>query len=167
MTSIRIRPRFKATYNLTPTEIEELVRKHLAEMDCGCSAEIIPGFIVLRIRMQDRHFWSPQLSLSFEKDEEGNGTIIRGHYGPNPMVWAFFTYGYAAIGILSVFLGMYGFSQYSLKQDAGILWVLPVFAAAAAILYIIAQFGQKLGVEQTFWLHHFFEESIGHRIHLS
>ena len=110
MTSVRIRPRFKAKYRMKPEEVGELVRKHMAELDCGCSAKILPGFIVLNVRKQEEHFWSPQLSLSFEVDEENEEfTIIRGLYGPNPTVWALFTYGYAALGILATFLGMYGF----------------------------------------------------------
>lgn len=167
MSSIHIRPRFKAKYKMTPEEVGELVRNHMAELNCGCSAKILPGFIVLRIRPQDQHFWSPQLSLSFEKDEDDDAfTIIRGLYGPNPTVWAFFTYGYAALGIIATFIGMYGFSQYSLDQDAKILWVLPFLVLLALILYLIAQFGQKIGAEQMFTLHHFFEDSVGHRIHV-
>lgn len=166
MSSLHIRPRFKEAYNLKPEEVEELVRQHLISLDCGCSAKILPGFIVLNIRPQDQHFWSPQLSLSFELDEDGERTVIRGLYGPNPTVWAFFTYGYAALGILAMFLGMYGFSQYSLGQEASILWSLPVLAVAALVLYVVAQFGQKIGAEQMFTLHHFFEDSIGHRVHV-
>lgn len=167
MSSLHIRPRFKETYNLKPEEVGELVRKHIAEMECGCSAKILPGFIVLRIRPQDQHFWSPQLSLSFEVDEDDSEkTVIRGLYGPNPTVWAFFTYGYAALAIVATFIGMYGFSKYSLGQDASILWVLPFLAVAAVVLYVIAQFGQKIGAEQMFTLHHFFEDSVGHRIHV-
>lgn len=167
MTSVRIRPRFKAKYRMKPEEVGDLVRKHMAELDCGCSAKILPGFIVLNVRKQEEHFWSPQLSLSFEVDEENEEfTIIRGLYGPNPTVWALFTYGYAALGILATFLGMYGFSQYTLGQNAAILWSLPVFAVLALVLYLVAQFGQKLGAEQMFTLHHFFEDSVGHRIHI-
>jgi len=167
MSSIHIRPRFKAKYKIKPEEVGKLVRKHLSDLDCGCAAEILPNFVVLNIRTQDQHFWSPQLSISFEADEEDDSfTLIHGLYGPNPTVWAFFFYGYVALGILAAFLGMYGFSLYSLGQDANILWALPVLAVAALTLYLIAQFGQKIGAEQMFTLHHFFEDSIGYRIHL-
>ncbi len=115
MSSIHIRPRFKAKYKIKPEEVGKLVRKHLSDLDCGCAAEILPNFVVLNIRTQDQHFWSPQLSISFEADEEDDSfTLIHGLYGPNPTVWAFFFYGYVALGILAAFLGMYGFSLYSL-----------------------------------------------------
>lgn len=166
MTSIRIRPRFKGVYSITPEQVEKHVREHLKLPDCPCTAKITTGFIVLYVLPKDQHFWSPQLSLSFEKDEESDKTIIRGLYGPNPTVWAIFTFGYGAIAILALFIGFYGFSQYSLGQNASILWSLPILAVAALVLYLVAQFGQKLGVEQTFTLHHFFENSVGHRIHI-
>ena len=167
MSSIHIRPRFKAKYRLRPEEVGELVQKHLATIHCGCSAQVLPNFIVMNICAQNKHFWSPQLSISFEADEEDDSfTIIRGLYGPNPTVWAFFTYGYAALALIGIFVGMYGSSLYSLDKDASILWVLPVLGVLAITLYIIAQFGQKIGAEQMFTLHHFFEDSIGHRIHI-
>lgn len=163
MTSIRIRPRLKDVYSITPEEVEEHVREHLKTPDCPCNAKITHGFIVLNILPQEQHFWSPQLSLSFEKNEESDKTIIRGLYEPNPTVWAIFTFGYGAISILALFLGFYGFSQYSLGHYATIIWSLPILAISAAGLYFVAQFGQKIGVEQTFTLHHFFEELVGHR----
>lgn len=167
MSSIHIRPRFKDRYRMPPEEVVRLIQEHMATLDCGCSAIVRKNFIILRIRPDERHFWSPQLHLSFEVDEEdGSFTIIRGLYGPNPTVWAFFTYGYAALGILATFLGMYGFSKYSLGQDHTVLWSLPVLAVLALILYIIAQIGQKIGAEQMFTLHHFFQDSVGHRVHL-
>lgn len=153
---------------MQPQEVADAVRAYLSTLDCGCSARILPNFIVMNICPQNRHFWSPQLSISFEVDEEDpNYTVIRGLYGPNPTVWAFFTYGYAALAIIGTFLGMYGFSLYSLGKDATILWVLPVLALCALALYIVAQMGQKIGAEQMFTLHHFFEESIGHRVHVA
>jgi hypothetical protein len=44
---------------------------------------------------------------------------------------------------------------------------LPFFLGGLAILYFVAQTGQKMGAEQTFQLHHFFEESIGETVHIS
>lgn len=167
MSSIHIRPRFKERYKMQPSEVIDLIELRISKLDCGCSAIVRKNFIIVRIRPDERHFWSPQLSLSFEVDEEDDSfTIIRGLYGPNPTVWALFTYGYVALGILFTFLGMYGFSKYSLGQDHTVLWSLPILAGLALVLYIIAQFGQKLGAEQMFTLHHVFEDSVGHRIHL-
>jgi hypothetical protein len=42
-----------------------------------------------------------------------------------------------------------------------------VFAIIAVILYVFSQVGQKLGAEQTFTLHHFFEEVVHQKVHIS
>ena len=49
----------------------------------------------------------------------------------------------------------------ALGMDYKMLWALPGFAVLAILVYIIAQAGQKLGAEQTFTLHHFFEGAVG------
>ena len=105
------------------------------------------------------------MSLSFESVEDG-GTIIRGHYGPNPTIWAFFFYGYAALGVIALFAGMLGLSKYMLGQESWILWTLPVMGGIALGLYLVAQFGQKIGAEQMYQLHHFFEETIHETSHI-
>ena len=61
----------------------------------------------------------------------------------------------------------FGYPKLSLDQEAPILWSLPIFATIAFGMYLIAQFGQKIGVEQTFRLHHFFEETVGEKVHIN
>ncbi len=84
-----------------------------------------------------------------------------------PNVWTLFTGGYLLFGFLFMFVSIVGFSQYSLGQPCQILWFLPVLAILIALLYVSSQLGQKLGAEQMFTLHHFFEETIGQRVHIS
>ena len=164
MTSLRIRPRFSQIIPDSQEKIEEKVKLKLKEPQNDCVGSVIPGFIVLKIPHTERHYWSPQLSLSLEEHEEG--TLIRGLYGPNPTVWAMFTFGYSALGIIALFITIVGFSNKSLGIEAPILWVLPVLAGIALILYFVAQTGQKIGVEQTFTIHHFYEETIGQKVHI-
>lgn len=128
-------------------------------------ADFTPGYINLKIPLQERLYWSPQLTLTFESTEEG--TIIRGLYGPSPNVWTAFFFGYAACGILALIAGMWGFARYSLSLSAEMLWALPVLGEIALSLYIIAQMGQKIGAEQMFRLHLFYEEFIQDKIPIS
>ncbi len=164
MTSLRIRPRFSQIIPDSQEKIEEKVKLKLKTTQNDCVGRVIPGFIVLKIPSSERHYWSPQLSLSLEEHEEG--TLIRGLYGPNPTVWAMFTFGYSALGLMALFVAIIGFSNKSLGIEAPILWVLPVLAGMAIILYFVAQTGQKIGVEQTFTIHHFYEEIIGQKVHI-
>jgi hypothetical protein len=77
-----------------------------------------------------------------------------------------FMFGYSALGLIALFISIAGFSKMNLGIDAPILWALPVLAGLAIILYFIAQTGQKIGVEQTFIIHHFYEGAIGEKVHI-
>ena len=164
MTSLRIRPRFNQIIPAPCEKIEERMKLRLKEPQSICVGSVIPGFIVIKIPRSERHYWSPQLSLSLEEHEEG--TFVRGLYGPNPTVWAMFTFGYSALAVIALFISIIGFSKVSLGLEAPILWVLPVLVIMALVLYFIAQTGQKIGVEQTFTIHHFYEEAMGEKVHI-
>ena len=164
MTSFRVRPRFQQVSVSSINEIQEKVRQHLNQPEADCVGRIIPGHIVLTVPEEDLHFWSPRLSLSLEEDEEG--TLIRGLYGPAPSIWLMFAFGYGLLSFLIMVIGIIGFSRLSLGLSAPILWVLPFLVGGLILLYIVAQVGQKIGVEQTFTLHHFFEEAIDEKIHI-
>ena len=170
MSSFRIRPRFQQQFRSGAQEMEKLFRdrmEHEKEL-CSCSGVFRPGHIILKIPVDERHFWSPQLTISLEEreSESGGGTLVRGLYGPDPSVWTFFAMSYLVLGIAAVFAGIIGYSYRILGRETWLLWLIPVLALVALVLYIIAQFGQKLGAEQTFRLHHFYEETVGKKVEL-
>ena len=163
MSSFKIRPRFKHFYKGTKQGLEEKILKSLDGRDQFIHNHL-PGHIYIKIHPKHQHFWSPQLHLTFEQSEDEDNVIVRGLYGPNPTVWAIFFFGYIVLGILSLFLGMWGLTRWSLGLNSTILWAIPVFAVIALILYISAQAGQKMGAQQMFDIHHFYEELSGDRI---
>ena len=164
MSSFRIRPRFKVIINKSKEDIENKVKDDIQKKSTNFIAQQLPGFIILKIPEQERHFWSPELSLTFEK--KGEGTLIRGLYGPKPSIWSFFSFSYIGLAVFTFFTAIYGSAQLSLDQEAPILWSLPVFMTVAIGIYLIAQFGQKIGVEQTFRIHYFFEETVGKKVQI-
>lgn len=166
MSSFRLRPKFDIIVDSKANDIIQTAKTRLKQQDAPCTGIAMQDHITLRILQQERHFWSPQLSILLISDDESNQTAIKAVYGPMPNVWTFFTLSYLAISVLAVFISIIGFSQYSLGLESKILWVLPVLAFFALFLYFLSQFGQKLGAEQMFTLHHFFEEVIGRRIHI-
>ncbi len=164
MTSARIRPRFRITTDLSIAEVQQTIHNKLNEEGSPCIGVIVPGFITLKIPSRQRHFWSPQLTLHIEKEDDK--TLIRGLYGPNPTVWAIFTLGFGATAILGLFALVLGLSQITLNYNPWAIWLLPGLGIVAIILYLASQTGQKLGVEQTFEIHHFFQESLGVKVHI-
>lgn len=164
MTSVRIRPRFQKQLSGPPEYVADLIEQAMSKQDLDLHISRRPGHIILSVGDEERHYWSPQLDLSLERNEEG--TLIRGLYGPNGQVWTLFLFGYGSIAVLSMFILIIGGSRYMLDLPSGILWLLPVLGGLALLLYFFGQFGQKLGAEQTFLLHHFFEDTVHERIHI-
>ena len=105
MSSFRIRPRFKYLIESEKSELELKIRNSL-QTEKQFTVNYLPGHIYLKINTSNQHFWSPQLHLSFE--QEGPNVIVRGLYGPNPTLWAVFFFGYLALGILAIFIVMWG-----------------------------------------------------------
>lgn len=163
MSSFRIRPRFKHTLKGDQSEIEEKISNAVKGEEQLISTRL-SGHLHIKIHPNEQHFWSPQLDLTFEQ-EEGN-VIIRGLYGPKPTLWAIFFFGYVVLGLLTVFVGMWGLTRWSLGMSSMVLWAIPVFAVLAAILYFSAQTGQKLGAQQMFDIHHFYEQTTGDKIEI-
>lgn len=160
MTSVHIRPRFRHYL----AEDELVLRERLLEgLGKHSNIHVVKArsYLIVEYNPEHRHYWSPQLQLSFEDDDEGQ-TLIRGLYGPHPNVWAIFFYGYAAMGVLGTFFAVIGFSQYILNHTTWAFLALAACAVVAVLLYVIAQFGQKVGAEQTFDLHHIYTEIMGH-----
>ena len=163
MASFKIRPKFEIELDESP---DSLLKKFLEEKEsstCGCIIDAVPNHIVIKIKEEEQHFWSPQLTLNFEEIERG--AKVKGLYGPNGNVWTLFTGSYFACGVLITFIAIIGFSNKSLGIDAPILWALPVLFGIIILLYIASQMGQKLGAEQMFDLHHTAQEILGEKIH--
>lgn len=164
MTSLRVRPRFKQLTQQNIKEIGHALKEGL-ENEKSCVGQIMEQTIILKIAPKNQHFWSPQLALNLE--ETNKGTIIRGLYGPNPTIWTMFMFAYIGIGIMAMFALMVGLTNISLGRGYLFMIIFVALLSGLLALYLIAQFGQKMGVEQTFTLHHFFEEVIHEKVHIS
>lgn len=164
MSSFRIRPRFKQLIKGQQEVIEQQVSTAL-----GAEKQFVfnhlPGHIYISIHPSHRHFWSPQLHLTFEQEAEN--VVVRGLYGPNPSLWAVFFFGYIVLGLLALFIGVWGFSLWSLGKDATVLWGIPVLGALALVLYLASQAGQKFGAQQMFDIHHFYEQTVKDKVEVS
>ena len=59
---------------------------------------------------------------------------------------------------------MVGFSNLSLDKPAGILWLTPIFIVLFFSIYLVSNFGKKIGYEQFVILHNFFEEALSIKV---
>jgi hypothetical protein len=160
MSSFGFRPHFSQNLDLSVDEAQTMILRAVKAGEDDCEMKVFPGFICLRIPEEDRHFWSPRLNLSIDEGEDGK-THVTGVYGPNANVWSIFVYGYLLTGSVALFSGILGWVQMTLGDSAWALWIFGAAVAAAIGLYVLAQFGQKLGASQTFRLHQIYESAMG------
>ena len=165
MSSFHIRPRFRQIVEMDEAAVRERIVSRISrESDCF-EIKSFPDFLCLRIHEKDRHFWSPRLNLSLETTPDGK-TIIQGIYGPNANVWSLFLFSYLIVGFLGCISGVIALTQWMIGNPPWGFWVVGGAIAALGSLYLIAQAGQKLGVQETFLLHQAFESAIGDRVEI-
>jgi hypothetical protein len=165
MSSFGFRPHFSEILDLDPEEAQARLLREVEQGEHRCEVKKFPGFVTLRIPEEDRHFWSPRLTLHFSRTEEGE-TQLEGIYGPNANVWAMFLYSYLGTGSIALFSGIFGFVQWKLERPAWGLWIFGLMVAAMIGLYLLAQFGQKLGATQTYRLHRIYESAMGREVEI-
>ena len=156
---LRLRPPLRLHSPLTVDEIVDRLRKQLALETTSVTATIVGGYVVLRIPEAQTHYWSPQLSLTLEAEEEG-GTSLHGLFMPQPSVWTLFVWIYAVIVFGGFCGGIYGFAQRHLEQPAYALWSIPLAALLVFIVYSAASMGQHMGRDQMEELRGFLRDAL-------
>jgi hypothetical protein len=157
-----IRPRFKVETDLSIEDLVTRIDTSLKSEYAVCKGHVFSGYAKLYLPLENQHFWSPQLTVTFE--DVDNTTIIRGLYGPRPTVWTMFVFFYALLAFGILVISMIGLSYWTLGKSTYILWWIPVLGAVLASLYRVAYLGQKLGKDEILLMHHFLEESTGLKI---
>ena len=163
MSSFRLRPRFSHTLDMDVEAARELIVNHAREQADRSEVKSFPGYVSLHVVEKDSHYWSPRLSLSLEPGSAGT-TRVEGTYGPGTNVWAAFLYGYLLVGSIGLFSGLLGACQFWLGMQAWGLWIATLMLLIAAGMYLSAQFGQKIGAQQTFLLHQIYEAAVGQSV---
>jgi len=145
---VLLKPRFKIERNESKEVIIEKFKKEFSSVNCIYCTKIIDHHIVIDVPKDEDHFWSPQLHIEVESNEE-NKTIIKGLFGPKPQIWTFFMFIHFAVAVAFIVFFVVAYTRWNLKQDytfALIMCiVMPVFWI---ILYILGQLGKKKGYKQ-------------------
>lgn len=146
MNKVEIRPRFTLTVPFGKQEAIKRLKSELQKPDPECRGNFVKPVVVLGVNDEDMHFWSPELGLEFEEEE--NETVIRCVLGPRSVVWTMFAafYGFAVLlGVAGLTLGL---CQWYLGMNAYGFWFVPASVILLAAAYGIALTGQKLAYDQ-------------------
>ncbi|MEZ4883317.1 MAG: hypothetical protein R3E32_01180 [Chitinophagales bacterium] len=146
---LHLRPRFSFNVPYSVERILEKIQLKLNEDNAPCKGSVVTHHVILDIPIKDRHYWSPQLHLEVEEDEEKEkGSLVRGIIGPRPAVWTLFLFIYAVIGIIGLMVSLYGLSKWSLGEFSIALFGLPIAFVLMSSAYLTSRYGEKLGHEQ-------------------
>jgi hypothetical protein len=144
---------------LAPDVVVERVRRHL-EVDRGVSGAVFHRTVLLTVRDEDTHFWSPHLDVQLDDGRDG-GTQLTAMFTPHPQVWTGFLAVQALFAFLSLGAAAWLASVLMLGQDpivaAGALGLL-LFGGGFA--YGAAYVGQGLGSEQMYVLRAFLDAAL-------
>jgi hypothetical protein len=157
--AIVVRPRFLISTKESIESLELKLKDELKKQNYPCYGSVAYGYAVIKISKKMQHFWSPQLGITME--QEGDETIVRGLYGPKPSVWTMLMFFYSILGFCALILSMVGFTRMSLDKPAEILWWVPVCLLVILVIYFASVNGKRIGKEQLYILHHFFQSATG------
>ena len=154
-----MRPRFKLSSQLPAADVRELVKAAIKE-DAAVGGWLRHHLAHVTIPEQHQHYWSPVLQATIDDNPDENCTFIRVLIGPRQSIWLVFTFLKGAIGVLGLFGGMYGFSQWQLGKPSYWLWAVPVALVLAGAVFGAAKLGQLKGRDQMEHLVRFLERSL-------
>jgi hypothetical protein len=155
----RARPRFRIELSLAPEVVVERLRKHL-EVDSSVSGAVFRRTVLLTVRDEDTHFWSPHLDVQLEDDKDG-GTMLTAMFAPHPQIWTSFIAVQALFAFLSLGAAVWLTSVLMLGQDPTVASAsLGLMLFGGGFAYGAAYVGQGLGSEQMYELRAFLDAAL-------
>ncbi|TLP74377.1 GTP-binding protein [Maribacter sp. ACAM166] len=109
--------------------------------------KILDDHVFITFNQKQIHFWSPQLQL--EINEEDNGSIVFGLFGPSPTLWTFFMFLHFGVATIFIILGVWAYSSSALNRPYGLQLALMVgMVILWIVLYTLGRYGRKKGKPQ-------------------
>ena len=156
-----IRPRFDFLVPLGEEEALQRIDEEKAISKEKVIVRVEGDHVKLDVPINERHYWSPQISFRVESDEENpERSRVKGVIGPRPAVWTMFTLIYLAIGTLGISLSFYGISKWMLGNFSNLVWALPISLLLMLSAYKAGKIGEKLGHDQVEVLKGFIDRSL-------
>ena len=121
-----------------------------------CRGHLFDDGAILRIRDDDRRFWSPALHLHFDSSRHGDD-LVRGKFSPSSPVWTAFIAIYIGLACVAIAAACYGSAQMALDETPWAFIGVPIAIVLAALTHGAAFIGQGLGAEDMYELRLFVE----------
>lgn len=156
----RARPRFTLELPLAPEVITERVRAQLATEGQKVTGSVFRRTLLLTLRREDTHFWTPHLDVQLDERKEG-GTRLSAVFSPHPQVWTSFVAVQLLFALLSVAAGIWVTSMLMLGRDPLVsIAALALMLFGGGFAYGAAYVGQGIGSEQMYELRAFLDGAL-------
>jgi len=157
--SSEYRIKLRKQYNLVeePDLLFEKFSRSLGPNSNPVIGRIVKPNIFLQIDETVRHYWSPEMTITMEKEDDK--TRIHEVIGPNSSVFTLTMFMIFFAGTLFLFTLMFLFSQLTLNMDTSFTWV--IIGVCFLLFLIISLFmfiGRIKAKPQTELLRQFVEE---------
>jgi len=153
-----MRPVYQWTTEGPPDEYVERLQQ-VVSFDPAVRIQCGQHHAQLSIPDEAHHTWSPTLDVYVTADPAG--THIHARVAPEPTVWTFFVFCYAATSAVAIFGAVLGYAQYMLGTTPWGLLAVPVWLLVCGGLYAASFVGRGLGAHQIHQILACVEASLG------
>lgn len=153
-----MRPRHAFVLPVERNEALSRIANRLADADSPCEGVMAGHHVELLVRPDERHFWSPWLSVDVLSHPDG--IEVRCRFGPHPHIWTGFMSAFALLAFTGLAGLVFGCTQLLIKQaPTGLLAMIPALGLSLA-LYWASLVGQRLGAPQMQHLYSFLRAAL-------
>lgn len=155
-----LRPRFKFNVNADNESLLTLL-ENTSKAQSNFIVTRVDDHVFIKIPKIKQHFWSPQLHLEINEDEDKQKSIIYGLFGPNPTVWTMFMFFHFVVAGFFIGFAIWAYVNWSLNSNYAVqLFVTLLMIVIWFALYFSGRLGKKAGMEQMHELHHFMRDTL-------
>lgn len=138
-----LRPSFRVPLDYPRDEAIERIRERLrARPELHGRWQGKGRWAEIDVATEERRLWSPHLSLRVDKAKQGSE--LYGRFAPQPHVWTFFMFLYAAVAFLALLGGVLGYVQWASDESPWGLWAPGVGVPLLCLLHLGSALGQRL-----------------------
>ncbi|MBX3247420.1 MAG: hypothetical protein KF901_09580 [Myxococcales bacterium] len=154
----RPRPQFELRSPLGRDVALERLRQAL-RASATLRGMVLPhGRVEVTVVPAAQRVWSPQLAV--DVDDAPSGSVLRARFGPHPHVWTLYMALYGVCTMLAIACLVLGASQVTMGASPWGLYLTPIAAVLAGLVYGAAYVGQGLGADQMYELRRFVEDCV-------
>ena len=136
--------KFRRQYKLeeSPEVLLSKFKNALNNKSSAISGNVVQDNLFLKISRNERHYWSPEMTITFEKEE--TGTYVREVIGPNSGIYTFTMFLFFFTGTLLLFALMFLFSQITLNMPTSTTWIIIAISLLGLIFVFLFMLGGRI-----------------------